>query len=633
MESLWAELLTNIAIVAIAVSVWTHGHHWIDARHTLLRSLAFGLLMGVGALSVMRFPVEVMPGVLVDLRLSMVALAGFWGGPPGGLLAGAMTAAYRLQQGGVGAFAGSISISVATAVGIGAHLALRGRTTRPRHIVLMAFILSAGCMLSFLALPAHVLEVVASQAILPTGVLTFVGVLVASFPLRHELLRREALESKRIYKSVVEALPDCLNVKDPQGRFVAANPATAELMRARSSADLIGKSDFDFYPRQIAETFRKDELSVLKSEAPQTFEQHLQDETGGTIWLSTLKAPLRDNAGAMVGIITHNRDITLQKKLALDLAESERRLAYALSHMADGLAMFDKDGLLVLCNEQYRSMFPLTADLRVPGTPHATILRAAAERGEEDIAPNQVESWIESIAGSARTSGERQVRIADGRWLQIKTSPTEDGGTLTLFSDITAAKRSEAALLQSNEKLSLLAHRDGLTDLLTRRAFDEALEREFGRARRNATQLSLLLLDVDWFKNYNDHYGHPAGDECLRAVSRCIAEAARRPADSSARYGGEEFAILLPETDAKGAFVLAGTIRTNVKVMRIPHVASEKKVVTVSIGVATFDPSKPGMGRADLLRQADEALYAAKAAGRDRIIGWRPQAPRVAKAG
>lgn len=633
MESLWSQLLANIAIVAIAVSVWTHGHHWIDARHTLLRSLAFGLLMGGGALTVMHFPVEVMPGVLIDLRSAMIALAGFWGGPAGGLLAGAMTGAYRLHEGGIGAFAGSISISAATAVGIGAHLALRGRTTRPRHIVLMAFILSAGCMLSFLALPAHVLEVVASRAILPTGVLTFVGVLVASFALRHEQLRREALASKRIYKATVEALPDCLNVKDLAGRFIAANPATAELMRARNAADLIGKTDFDFYPAHQAEAFRRDELTVIKAEVPQTFEQQLRDEEGRTIWLSTLKAPLRDDKGAITGLITHNRDITVRKKLAMDLEESQRRLSDALAHMADGLAMFDKDGILVLCNEQYRSLFPLTADLRVPGAHHRAILRAAAERGEQDIPAQEVESWIDGIVGTARTANERLIAIADGRWLHVKTRPTGNGGSLTLFYDITGAKRNEAALVESNLKLSLLAKRDGLTDLLTRRAFDEALESDFGRAMRNATPLSLLLLDVDWFKNYNDHYGHPAGDECLRAVARCIAAAARRPADISARYGGEEFAVILQDTDAGGALLIAEIIGARVREMRLPHLASQKKIVTVSVGFATFDPLTQKFERFELLNRADEALYRAKAAGRDRAFGWRPQSPEVAKAG
>ncbi|TGR60399.1 GGDEF domain-containing protein, partial [bacterium M00.F.Ca.ET.194.01.1.1] len=102
-------------------------------------------------------------------------------------------------------------------------------------------------------------------------------------------------------------------------------------------------------------------------------------------------------------------------------------------------------------------------------------------------------------------------------------------------------------------------------------AFEEALAREFARASRNAMPLSLLIIDVDWFKRFNDYYGHPAGDECLRVVSRCIEAAARRPADAAARYGGEEFALILPETDARGAFVIAENLRSKVRDLALGH--------------------------------------------------------------
>ncbi|TIT46044.1 MAG: GGDEF domain-containing protein, partial [Mesorhizobium sp.] len=141
---------------------------------------------------------------------------------------------------------------------------------------------------------------------------------------------------------------------------------------------------------------------------------------------------------------------------------------------------------------------------------------------------------------------------------------------------------------------------------------------------RNAMPLSLLIIDVDWFKRFNDYYGHPAGDECLRVVSRCIEAAARRPADAAARYGGEEFALILPETDARGAFVIAENLRSKVRDLALGHAGSEKGIVTVSIGVGTFDAGGAAMEIADLLNRADEALYGAKAAGRDRVHGWRP---------
>ncbi|MBZ9676400.1 diguanylate cyclase [Mesorhizobium sp. ES1-1] len=624
MGSPWSELLANVAVVAMFVSVWIHTHVWLDRRAAVTRATAFGLLMGMGAVIVMMTPMKLQPGILIDLRSTMIVLGGFFGGPVAGILAGLSAVAYRLHEGGIGAFAGAVGIGIATTIGIVGHLALKGRAPERLDILNLAAAAGAGSLLGLLALPRDVMQAVLPRVALPSPLLIFLSIMLAGLTLYQERRRIEALQSRRIYKAVVEALPDCLNVKDLEGRFIAANPATAELMRARDAKALIGRTDFDFYPRAIASKFRQDELSILKAGVPSTIEQRLEHEGGGSGWLATLKAPLTDRAGNIIGLITHNRDITARRQLEAELAESRIRLTEALTHMADGLVMFDAEGKLTLCNDQYRHMFPRTADLRVPGADYRDILRQSVERGEENVPAEEVEAWIDRIVGSRTTASNLEIRLTDGRWLDIRTRPTADGGSLSVLSDITAAKKVQEELLAANAALNLLAHSDGLTGLLTRRAFDEALAREFLRSQRSGKPLALLLIDVDWFKRFNDHYGHPEGDECLRAVSRCIQATARRPADAAARYGGEEFAVILPETDARGAFVIAENLRRKVHELGLPHGGSEKGIVTVSIGAATFDPGAATIEIADLLRRADEALYGAKAAGRDRVHGWRP---------
>ncbi|MER8846233.1 diguanylate cyclase [Mesorhizobium australicum] len=624
MGSPWSELLANLAVVALFVSVWIHTHVWLDRWPRAAKAAAFGLLMGAGAIVLMLTPMQLQPGVLADLRATMIAVAGFFGGPVAGIVAGVMAGAFRTFEGGIGAFAGAVGIAAAMLVGVAGNLALKGRRPTMVDIMILGAAAAAASLLGLSVLPRDVLQMVLPDVALPSSLLIFVSVVLSGLTLYQERRRLEALQSRRIYKAVVETLPDCLNVKDLDGRFIAANPATAELMQAADAKALIGKTDFDFYPRETAKGFREDELAVLASGVSSTIEQRLHHEDGTEGWLATLKAPFRDRSGAVVGLITHNRDITARKQLEAELAESRVRLGDALTHMADGLVMFDPDGRLVLCNAQYRAMFPKTADMRVPGADYRDILRASAQRGEAITPPDEVEGWIAGIMASQKLVSQRQVRLADGRWLDVRTRPTGDGGSLSVFSDITEAKQVETELLALNEKLNLLAHRDGLTELWTRRAFDEALAREFSRARRNAAPLSLVIIDVDWFKRFNDHYGHPAGDECLRAVSRCIQATARRPADAAARYGGEEFALVLPETDARGAFVIAETLRSKVRDLAMAHAGSEKSIVTVSIGVSTLDADGATMEIADLLRRADDALYGAKAAGRDRVHGWRP---------
>jgi len=183
-------------------------------------------------------------------------------------------------------------------------------------------------------------------------------------------------------------------------------------------------------------------------------------------------------------------------------------------------------------------------------------------------------------------------------------------------------RNARASLELHNISLRALADSDGLTGLGNRRLFEEALEREVGRARRGGLPFALILTDVDFFKKYNDRYGHVAGDACLRRVALAIASGARRPADLAARYGGEEFALILPDTDLDGAMAVAEMIREAVAGLQIDHADSPQGRVTLSLGVAAGHPAtEPDQLASAWVEAADAALYDAKAAGRDRTVG------------
>ncbi len=180
------------------------------------------------------------------------------------------------------------------------------------------------------------------------------------------------------------------------------------------------------------------------------------------------------------------------------------------------------------------------------------------------------------------------------------------------------AQRTEQ-LQELNQKLAELSITDGLTEIGNRRRFDEVLASEWNRAERLGQPLSMALLDVDWFKKYNDHYGHVAGDECLRRVARVLADHARRAGDLAARYGGEEFAIIMPAADSSTALTLAQAICDAIHQQEMPHALSEFGCVTVSIGVATMQPDKNLIPTA-LTNLADQALYRAKSEGRNCVV-------------
>jgi diguanylate cyclase (GGDEF)-like protein len=186
-------------------------------------------------------------------------------------------------------------------------------------------------------------------------------------------------------------------------------------------------------------------------------------------------------------------------------------------------------------------------------------------------------------------------------------------------SIVKARVRVHLELKRYREYFRTLSTVDGLTGIANRRKFDEVSESEWRRARRSQSPLSLIMMDIDLFKAYNDNYGHLAGDECLRKLAAEISKYCRRPGDLFARYGGEEFVMLLPETSDTGAACVANRIQERTKLLAIPHAFSPvAEHVTLSMGVACMIPAD-NQTQFDLIKTADELLYAAKRAGRNQF--------------
>ncbi len=204
-------------------------------------------------------------------------------------------------------------------------------------------------------------------------------------------------------------------------------------------------------------------------------------------------------------------------------------------------------------------------------------------------------------------------------WFQVVAVKIGDGVAVT-FRDISDRKQMELTLQQANLILEKKANVDSLTHLANRRRFDEYLQQEWVRMTEEKQYLSLIFCDVDFFKPYNDTYGHQTGDECLRQVARAIAVTIKNPKYLVARYGGEEFAIILPYTIAEDAVKIAETIRSELQKLKIVHRASTaSKYVTLSLGVASMIPTSEVLPT-ELITASDEALYQAKKQGRDRVV-------------
>lgn len=201
----------------------------------------------------------------------------------------------------------------------------------------------------------------------------------------------------------------------------------------------------------------------------------------------------------------------------------------------------------------------------------------------------------------------------------IRDKQGEVEALIGFMFDISDRKEIEEQLLKFQKELEELSFKDGLTGIANRRMFDSMLDLEWASARRQQHPLSLIMLDIDYFKQYNDHYGHVQGDECLKSVAKALNTAAARPRDFLARFGGEEFIMILPETDAAAAKMVAERCRNLIFKLQIPHAASVvSQILTISLGSVTLVPTR-SMQPKDLIEIVDKQLYRAKQNGRDRI--------------
>jgi diguanylate cyclase (GGDEF)-like protein len=317
---------------------------------------------------------------------------------------------------------------------------------------------------------------------------------------------------------------------------------------------------------------------------------------------------------------------------ALQRARRDRDLLVAaLDMLPIGLAIYDQRDRRVLHNHFLGQL--ITGLDQQPRTPYAELLQLEREMGVK------VDTTHAALQGNTSDSATL-LQYPGDRWIQGQVARHEDGLAIVARTDVTELVRAEHLAAQVNEQLTLQSTTDGLTGITNRRRFDEVLGIEWLRSARNSSCLSLMIVDIDHFKRFNDHYGHVAGDECLRQVAALLQTCARRAGELVARYGGEEFVILLPGAEVTQAEDLAQLCLDGIARMALPHAASPTADhVTFSIGIAHVFPSASGKP-ATLVNAADTAMYRAKMGGRARyavadMADWEidKDAPRTTTGG
>lgn len=451
----------------------------------------------------------------------------------------------------------------------------------------------------------------------------------------------EVQRIQNFLSSIIENIPDIIFVKDAKTlKYITLNQAFENIL-GFSKDDFLGKTDYDLFPADQADLFASQDSMILSQGEMLTFPGiEIQTHSQENRILRTKKIPIFDDSGQVQYLLGISEDVTEQLEL-------ENRLSQLARHAPGMLYQFhlkpDGTTCLPYVSEGIREIYGVGPEE----------VKHNAQVLFDVVYQNDVEQLNQSIFHSAERLTpwrcEFRICLTDKTitWLLGYATPRREADGSTIWhgyiTDITEQKvaeslliaekeRAEAAELQLqkaqihlervNQRLNKLLDLDSLTKVANRRCFNIRLKQEWVRLYRDQKPLSLILFDVDYFKNYNDCYGHPQGDTCLTKIAQRAKKVVQRPADLVARYGGEEFAVILPNTDAQGAMMVAQKINEAVHRLAIAHQGSDvADHVTVSLGVATQIPHSDS-SVTSLIAQADAALYQAKNQGRNQVVSF-----------
>ena len=310
------------------------------------------------------------------------------------------------------------------------------------------------------------------------------------------------------------------------------------------------------------------------------------------------------------------QEIQEREKVEDSLRESEARYRAIYLQAVEGILLVSSTGEIIDNNPQILQMLGYGREQLIGKNVFSLF-------HPENL--KKIPSQLDRLQAGESILVERQILTASGKYLYCEQSGKKisDELIILLYRDITDRKIAERALETANQTLEKLANIDGLTGVANRRRFDSVLSQEWRRGAREQLSLGLLIFDVDYFKQFNDIYGHQAGDDCLVRIAKTLQSSVHRPADLVARYGGEEFVVLAPDTDKKGCQEIAEKLRRRIQNLNITHHGSRvANMVTISCGFASMIPTLQ-VSVDHLISLADQALYAAKEGGRNQVRGQK----------
>ena len=424
--------------------------------------------------------------------------------------------------------------------------------------------------------------------------------------------------SEGFLRAMADAVPGLIAHWDLTLRCSFANQQYSRWF-GRPLDEIVGASMLSLLGERLF-AVAKPRIDAVIAGAEQRFDQIVAKPDGTVVHAWVNYVPHRGEDGAVCGFFVLVTDVTPLHQAEQRALESESRYRLLADHSSDMIFHLDCDFIRRYASPACREILGYE--------PHELVgMRPVDQIHPEDA--ERVAAVLQSLVdgGADRSSVTNRIRHKDGHWVWVEVEfrsvrelrSGKPSGIVGTMRDISLRKSIELQLAEANHQLLHLSRQDGLTGLANRRCFDDMLNKYQEAAIDEGSRISLVMVDVDYFKSFNDRYGHPAGDECLKKVAGTITASIRQPRDVAARYGGEEFAILLPKTDEAAAALVADHIRLSVARLALEHTGSPTGFVTLSAGIASMDGDTADHGREGLLRSADHALYEAKRKGRNMV--------------
>lgn len=598
-----ALLLALSALYEFNIRVW--------GKHHLAASICSGLIFGAICIFGMLHPAKLAPGVIFDGRSAILGVAGIFAGPLPAVIAGLMTAAYRLWLGGAGAWVGVAVIVTSVLSGLLMRQALRRGWAQPGLLdfLLYGTLLHIVNLGWFLLLPTQHL-----QKLLDTLLWPYLFILGPSTALLALLLNdlqsqrhsKQALaRSEALRRAITRASPDLLFVLDEDGRYLEVISPDERLLYARAE-DIVGKRLDEVHPPAEAKRFHEFLRQTLEASAPQKIEYEM-DTLGGRYVFEGRAQALEILVEGRRAVVFVTRDVTERVR-----AEQDRRIAAVAFESRQAMLVSDADTVILRANQAFLDLLGYSRE-EIIGRKTSTL-----RSGRHDAA--FYDAMWESLHQTGKWEGEIWDQRKRGDLVPLWTTLTavrDEHGTITHYvatmSDISERKLQE-------EQIRSIAFYDPLTALPNRRLLLERLQRALAMARRNGQNGALLFVDVDNFKKINDEHGHHAGDLLLQEIASRLSRVVRE-ADTVARLGGDEFVIVLEHLHADPA--LARTEARQIAAKALLSMAQPYDLEGLvyqssgSIGIALFNAKDVDLDV--LLRHADEAMYQAKRAGKNTV--------------